>query len=192
MTIKYVVYSILSLSALLLSLSGNAYAGTIRLEGIMEEESKTWPGTYYLPKNGIFAEINKSNICPSGQCKFIPEMDPMSDMNHIQLHFTEEYMAFSGNFRLQDDITNGHFTPKKQKLVEQMGFTFQCTYDDIQEDLKNGTTKYICSGKNDTFAGTMLGGQAIRHFNNTWYPYTYSASFELPSRHFVLNAEDVE
>jgi integrase/recombinase XerD len=31
---------------------------------------------------------------------------------------------------------------------------------------------------------------ATRTFNHTTYPYTFSASFELPSRHFVLKAEE--
>jgi signal peptidase I len=177
------------------SLSTNANAGTIRIEGTMSEPDADYalqfPGDnrYYFPKDGIF-EINKGKICPSGQCKVIPENE--SSMNQLELRLSEKYMAFSGNYRLQDDITNGHFTPKKQKLVEEMGITFQCNFDDIQEDLKNNITKYICTGKNDIFAGGLLGGNAIRNFNSTFYPFTSSASFELPSRHFVLNAEDVE
>jgi hypothetical protein len=162
-------------------------AGTLRIEGIMVE-SFLIPGFYYFPKDVIFEINNSKTICPSNQCKFIDDME----RDRIHLLFTEDYMLLSGNYRLQDNITNGHFTPKKQKLVENMGFHSLCYFDDIQEDLKNGTTKYICSGKYDEFKGTAMGAHAVRNFNKAWYPYTFSASFELPSRHFVLNATEIE
>lgn len=92
-------------------------------------------------------------------------------------------MTLVGSYRLQDDISNGHFTPKKQELVENMDIMFVCSFNDIQEDLKNGITKYICSDK-------LAARGLTRVFNHTSYPYTFSASFELPSRHFVLNAEE--
>jgi hypothetical protein len=66
--------------------------------------------------------------------------------------------------------------------VEDVDLFFMCTFDDIQENLKNGTTKYPCS---DQYATGVT-----RTFNHTAYPYIFSASFELPSRHFVLNAEE--
>jgi len=173
--------------------SNNTYAGipnntkTLRIEATMEEDKRLSGEFYNFPKDGIF-EINNSKTCPSNQCKFILEMES----DPIRLLFTDKYMMLSGDYRLQDNITNGHFTPKKQKLVEEMGFHSQCYFDDIQENLKNGTTKYICSGKHDEFAGTAMGAHAFRHFNDTWYPYTFSASFELPSRHFVFNAKEMD
>jgi hypothetical protein len=185
MTMKYVAYSILIMPMLLLSLSANAYAGTIRIEGILEEPDKI-SGTYDFPKDGIFEISNNSKICPSNQCKLIPNSKVTSTPSGMFLAFSEEgnSMTLAGYYRLQDDITNGHFTPKKQKLVEGVDFFFICLFDDIQEN-KNGTTKYLCSDEYTTNGAT-------RTFNHTSYPYVYSASFELPSRHFVLNAEDVE
>jgi len=63
-----------------------------------------------------------------------------------------------------------------------MYFDFTCSYQDIQEDLAKKTTKYICSEPQD--------GSIRRNFNDTTYPYTFTATFELPSRHLVLNATE--
>jgi len=131
---------------LLWSLSANANAGTIRIEGTLEKPDKI-SKTYAFPTDGIFEISNNSKICPSNQCKLIPNAKVVSNPSGMFLAFSEEgnSMYLLGVYRLQDDITNGHFTPKKQKLVEDVDFHFQCFFDDIQENLKNGTTKYLCS-----------------------------------------------
>jgi hypothetical protein len=89
---------------------------------------------------------------------------------------------------VQDDITNGHLTPKQKKLVEDyVYFSFFCSFTDInqiQEDVKNGTTTYLCASDNPLFGG------ASRTFNQTDYPYTFNMRLELPSGHFVLNAQE--
>ena len=169
---------------LVLSLNVNAYAGTIRIEGILDEPDRITE-TYDFPEDGIFEISNDSKICPSNECKLIPNNKITSSPTGMFLAFSEEgnAMTLGGYYRLQDDITNNHFTPKKQKLVEDVNFLFLCTFDDIQENLENGTTKYLCSDEYAIFG-------ANRSFNNTAYPYIFSASFELPSRHFVLNAEE--
>jgi len=93
-------------------------------------------------------------------------------------------MTAVGDFALVDDNSNGHFSPKKQNLVEQMSIDFGCSFSDIQEDTKNKITKYICSPSDrDNLDIT-------RNFNSTHYPYRITASFELPSRHLVLNATE--
>lgn len=163
--------------------SADEKKGTIRVEGTLEEDVNS----YYLPKDGIFVISDNNDVCPSNQCKLIPKnLGCSSSPSGMFITFSEEgnSKSMAGCYRLQDDITNGHFTPKKQELVEGVHFYFRCSFDDIQEDLKNGTAKYICS---DEYA---LSG-ASRTFNNTDYPYTFSASFELPSRHFVLNATEL-
>lgn len=168
------------MTMLFFSLSANAYAGTITIDGILEEPIAN---NYGIPKD-LFKISNNSKICPSNQCKIIPPPGPALHPSGMFLGLNEEgnLMLLMGFFRLQDDITNGHFTPKKQKLVEDVSLSFMCTFDDIQENVKNGTTKYLCSH------GSTYG--ITRDFNNTDYPYTFSASFELPSRHFVLNATE--
>jgi hypothetical protein len=52
----------------------------------------------------------------------------------------------------------------------------------LEEDSAKKTTKYICSDPQD--------GSIRRTFNDTTYPYTFTATFELPSRHLVLNATE--
>jgi hypothetical protein len=57
-----------------------------------------------------------------------------------------------------------------------------CRYQDIQEDPVKKTTKYICSDLPD--------GSIRRSFNDTTCPYKFTATFELPSRHLVINATE--
>jgi hypothetical protein len=63
-----------------------------------------------------------------------------------------------------------------------MDFDFTCKYQDIQEDVAKKTTKYVCSEPQD--------GSIRRMFNDTTYLYTFTATFELPSRHLILNATE--
>jgi len=63
-----------------------------------------------------------------------------------------------------------------------MNFNFNCRYQDIKEDSAEKTTKYICSEPQD--------GSIRRTFNQTSYPYKFTATFELPSRHLVINATE--
>jgi hypothetical protein len=146
----------------------------ITFEDDSEDES-VW---YELPDKGDyqFDVSNSSIVCPSNQCKIMSYADKM-------LFITmDNGMALAGNFKLIDDKSNGHLNPKKQQLIEQMNFDFNCNYQDIQEDLAKKTTKYICSDPQD--------GSIRRNFNDTTYPYTFTATFELPSRHLVLNATE--
>ncbi len=45
-------------------------------------------------------------------------------------------MDVLGDFKLVDDNSNGHLTPKKQNLIEQMSFDFPCHFSDIQGAMK--------------------------------------------------------
>jgi hypothetical protein len=63
-----------------------------------------------------------------------------------------------------------------------MNFDFQCNFQDIKEDTAKKTSKYICSDPQD--------GSIRRNFNDTTYPYKFTATFELPSRHLILNATE--
>ena len=94
---------------------------------------------YDLPEKGNyqFDVSNSSLVCPSNQCKITSYADKMIFITG------DNYMALAGNFNLVDDKSNEHLTPKKQKLIEQMNFDFQCNFQDIKEDLAKKTTKYI-------------------------------------------------
>jgi hypothetical protein len=143
------------------------------MESGKESTSSVW---YDFPDNYQFDVSNSSIVCPSNQCRTTDTSDTMLIISG------DNYMALAGKFNLVDDKSNGHYTPKKQKLIEQMYFDFTCNYQDIQEDLAKKTTKYICSDPQD--------GSIRRNFNDTTYPYKFTATFELPSRHLVINATE--
>ncbi len=65
-----------------------------------------------------------------------------------------------------------------------MYIAFGCNYQDIQEDPVKKTTKYICPEPKNVYAYMK------RYFNDTLYPYKFSATYELPSRRLVLNATE--
>jgi hypothetical protein len=129
---------------------------------------------YEFPDNYQFDLSNSTLVCPSNECKTILDVSSIlvSDM----------VMGIHGSLTLVDDKTNGHFDPKKQNLIESMGFSFSCKYQDIQEDPVKKTTKYICS--------ELDNGSITRTYNDTTYPYKFTATFELPSKHLVLNATE--
>jgi hypothetical protein len=137
------------------------------------------PNWYKPDKNYNLDISNSSIVCPSNQCKGIP------DEITLILKPDDNAMSLLGKFKLVDDKTNGHFTPKKQKLVEGMNMNFFCTFNDIQEDIAKNITKYICSEPKNTIIAYIT-----RVFNNTNYPYTFTATFETPSGHLVLNATE--
>jgi hypothetical protein len=137
------------------------------------EDSSVW---YELVDNNQLDISNSSIVCPSNQCKMNAYADRMIFIS------SDDYMALAGGFNLVDDPSNGHLNPKKQKLIEQMDFNFNCRYQDIQEDSAKKTTKYICSEPDN--------GSIRRNFNDTTYPYKFTATFELPSRHLVINATE--
>jgi polyhydroxyalkanoate synthesis regulator phasin len=131
-----------------------------------------------FPVNRLLDVSSSSIVCPSNQCKITEdEMIFKTDDN-------DGSMQLYGDFNIVDDKSNGNFGPKKQNLIEKMSISFGCHYQDIQEDPVKKTTKYICSEPNNNYAFMT------RSFNNTLYPYTFTATFELPSRHLVLNATE--
>lgn len=138
-----------------------------------EDDDSEW---HELVNNNQLDISNSSIVCPSNHCKMKSYADKMIFIR------SDDYMALAGKFDLVDDQSNGQFNPKKQELIEQMDFDFRCNYQDIQEDSAKKTTKYICSDPQD--------GSIRRMFNDTTYPYTFTATFELPSRHFILNATE--
>lgn len=118
------------------------------------EDNSVW---YELIDNNQLDVSNSSIVCPSNQCKMTSYADKMIFISG------DDYMALAGGFNLVDDQSNGQFNPKKQKLIEQMNFNFNCRYQDIQEDPTKKTTKYICSEPQE--------GSIRRTFNQTTYPY---------------------
>lgn len=122
-----------------------------RRAGLLQfNENDTW---YEFPKNYELDVKNSSIVCPSNDCK------STSDLAFI-IHEDDRYMSLAGDLKLVDEQSNGQLTPKKQKLVEQMSFTFICYFQDIQEDVVKNTTKYICS--------EPASGNMGRDYNHTY------------------------
>ena len=127
-----------------------------------------------FPENYELDLSNSSIVCPSNDCKAV-----IKDFSVI-VNEDSSSLTATGEFNIVDDGSNGHLTPKKRNLVEQSLFRYTCGLSDIQEDIVKKTTKYICA--------EPQVDDILRNFNNTHYPYTVTSSFELPSRHLVINA----
>lgn len=139
----------------------------------------THPDNWYeFPENYQLNVSNSTVVCPSNNCK--------TTLKGLTLTLDEEnlFMDVFGDFKLIDDDSNGNLTPKKQNLIEQMSFHFPCHFSDIQETISSKTTKYICSDDDV--------GNIDRNFNSTHYQYTFRSLFELPSRHYILNATEAK
>ena len=123
---------------------------------------------------------NHSSICPSNHC--VAKLDRKAPQSMSLGGITSNSMDILGTFRLVDNASNGHFTPLKQKLVEEMSIFISCPVNDIQEDLKKHTTRYLC--KTDS-------GSITRVFNGTTYDYTdISGRFDYPEARLILNATE--
>jgi hypothetical protein len=143
------------------------------------KKSKFVDGVYDIPSSTVINLSDEKQLCPSGQCQVI--LGDNIGGTGLDLLEEQNFMNFWLDARLKDDITHADLTPKKQKLVEEISGMFACSFNDIIEE--NGKTKYICNDHS--------GGITIKH-NSTSFPYTFSASFELPSRHLSLNASAIE
>jgi hypothetical protein len=160
--------------------------GSFNIDVKLSKDKSGFGDWFQFPDKYQFDLSNSSMICPSNDCKSILSVRVENKPAFAMLSLNENIntMTVVMDFRLVDDQSNGHFTPKKQNLVEQMSFDWACSFSDIQEDTKKKTTKYICS--NPEYENI------IRKFNSTSYPYEINfASFELPSMHLVLNATEV-
>jgi len=154
------------------------------------------PNWFKPDKNSNFNFSNSSNVCPSNQCQ-ATKLDGIT----LILDPAEHTITLLGEFNLVDNKSNGHFGPKKQEFIEEMDMTFFCKFNDIQEDIAKNTTKYVCSKPNygnvvdkNIFCQHKVCsepfGDITRVFNETAYPYTFTATFETPSNHLVFNANE--
>jgi hypothetical protein len=158
---------LLSFSTIASGYAQNSFHVDVKLLKDKTLGSDIW---FKFPDHGLDVS-NSSSVCPSANCKVTE-----NDLTFV-LDEKNNFMDVLGDFQLNDDITNGHFGPKKQNLVEEMSAHFPCHFTDIQEVANN--VKYICSdGK----------GDLRRAYNSTHYQYRFAASFELPSQRYILNA----
>ena len=186
-----IIFALVGLIVLLSLNQGSVFGlgspnDTFKIDTVLSKNPISYAdaGTYKFTKGSQLELSNSDIVCPSNNCKTTlkDEGFTSSPILSVSEESGRTLIAF-GDFSLIDDKSNGQLSPKKQKLVEEMSINFGCTYNDIQEDTKNKTTKYICSEPDNILSLT-------RKFNSTTYNYIYTASFELPSRHLVLNATE--
>jgi hypothetical protein len=136
-----------------------------------------------MPVNDISKTISNftfsdgSKICPSNHCTMI--------FNNLlpSVFIGDTLVTINAFFRLQDNNTNGNFTPKKQALVEDMNMFFSCNPYDIKEDVEKGKTDYYSKDTNSFYFN--------RSFNNTgYYYYAPVITFESPTNHLVISAQE--
>jgi hypothetical protein len=152
--------------------------GTLKIDTVLPS-GETSEGFFSFGKQ-VGLTFNHSSICPSNHC--IVELDRKAQQSMSLSGITSNSMDILGTFRLIDNTSNGHFTPLKQKLVEEMSIFISCPVNDIQEDLKKQTTRYLC--KTDS-------GSVTRVFNGTTYDYTdISGIFDYPDARLILNATE--
>jgi len=160
----------------------NVFAGdSFHIDANLENNRHFPKGSnwYAIPLNNLNLS-NSSVVCPSNDCK-TTVIDGLLTLDKNG----SKMVVVSGDFRLVDNKTNGHFGPEKQNLIEKMDFSFVCGFSDIQEDTAKGTVKYICSP-----TSRHIGLDIVRSYNLTHYPYNFAATFELPSKHLVVNATE--
>jgi hypothetical protein len=133
---------------------------------------------YLIPESYELNLSGSTLVCPSNDC--VTEFERLA----FTLDVEGDFMDLIGDFKLVDNKSNGQLSPKAKNLTEQMSLQFPCELSDIQKDTKNGITKYICSDKLEDI------GNIFRKYNSTQYLYKFTASFELPSRHYTLNATE--
>ncbi len=177
-----IAFSLALASSVLVPTTAANYGDTFNIEvKLIKHKLFSDDNWFQFPEDYQLNVSNSSLICPSNNCKSNLKFENGSTSTLVLEEGTNS-MVIIGDFRLVDDQSNGHLTPKKQNLIEQMTYDWGCQFSDIQEDTKSKTTKYICSNPDNEII--------IRKFNSTYYPYKITASFELPSRHLVLNATE--
>lgn len=167
------VFSILLSIISLVSSYGNLgyVQASFKIDAILE--NSTVINFYDLPEKYVI-DLSNTKVCPWDHC--LVKSNNYVDRFILNFDKINKFMSLSGSFRLHNDQTNTPFTPS-----EIIGASFFCNFDNVIE--KNGSAKYVCSDDK---------GGLTRTFNNTSYRYNFSSSFEIPSKHYILNATGIE
>jgi len=140
---------------------------TLKIDTILKQGVETY---YVFPKQTPLTLTGEQEMCPSNNCKMIFDKsieDFGSDGISLSLVPENNTMNVFGYLKLKGGADKG---------VLDIGF--ECDISNIEKNAKLGTTKYVCSDASGWFIPEDIDKQ---------YNYDYSASFELPSRHFILN-----
>jgi len=140
---------------------------TLKIDTILTHDFDTY---YEFPKQTQLILSGNHDMCPSNDCKMIYDK------------YVEEFIG-SGlilNVEPNKMTLNGYFKLAGGEYKGIMGLLFKCEPIDTGTNAELGTTKYVCYEGSGSFLpeDELLGS----------YNYDFTASFELPSRHFMFNA----
>jgi hypothetical protein len=113
---------------------GGIFADTFLLDTILEKHPIL---DAKIDSQVDFHFSNNSEICPSNQCKILFEKD-RNDYLFVDGIKEGVSIAVAADFRINDNITNGHFTPKKQELIERY-----TVYSVVRDNYKNHVLMYV-------------------------------------------------
>ena len=139
----------------------NVFAqGSLKMDLILEHDFNNY---YNFPQDTNLYFEGNNDICPINKC--------------VMMYDEGDFMA--PTFRVEDNnmTLNGAFRLEGSRDAGIMDFVFTCEPNEIQENPGIGTTKYTCNGGSGSFIPER---KALCN-------YDFSASFDLPSRHFVFN-----
>jgi len=99
---------------------------------LLKPKSVYWYYWFDFPEDYQLNLSNSTLVCPSSNCKSIIKGEISTP--RLILDQDSNFMHVLGDFKLADDISNGHSSANKQELVEQMSFEFSCYFSDIQSE----------------------------------------------------------
>jgi len=139
---------------------------TLKIDSILTHDFDTY---YNFPKQTPLILSGNHEVCPGNDCKMIYDKS-VDDYGFggVVLNVEPNKMTMNGFFKLTGSGYKGI-----------MGLTFQCEPIDTKTT-DVGTTKYVCNGSNGNIT-------PVNEESCCAYSYDFTASFELPSRHFIFN-----
>ena len=99
---------------------------------LLKHKSVYWYYWFDFPEDYQLNLSNWTLVCPSSACKSIMKGEILSP--RLILDQYPNFMHLLGDFKLVDDISNGHLSANKQELVEHVSFEFSCDFSDIRSE----------------------------------------------------------
>jgi len=169
---RYSIGIVISIFLFLVNIP-NAFAeDTLQIDTKLKHSPDNIDNYYTFPKQTQLILSGNHEMCPSNNCKIIFDKYVDEFIGSGVVLTTEpnkNKMTLNGYFRL----TGG----EDDKCICIIGLLFECeTHTETNEKL--GTTKYVCGGSGSFIPEDESKGA---------YNYDYTASFELPSKHFIFN-----
>lgn len=164
---KFYYFSVIVVLIFLINIPNVLAEDTLKIDTILRHDFNT---VYNLPKQTPLILLGNHDMCPNNDCKMIfDKYGNESNETGVTLNAEPNNMTLNGYLK---------FTGSgEDKGIVELFFT--CNPINIEKNPKPGTTKYICPQGDGNFVpeNEQLG----------LYDYHFTASFELPSRHFIFN-----